>query len=365
MMNIHIVLFDIDGVITNGKLYICDDEEIKTTCIKDLDAIGMLREAGYIVGCISGEDTAFSRKFASMIPLDCVYLGCKDKREALGEISEEFGISFDEVCYIGDGKYDIPVLEQVGLGLCPADAISEAKCVADFVLSRNGGDGCIAECYTLLMKLSNPRSGQCNIIFADGLIRERIAEHRAVVDELVADAGLCHRIGEATEMISESYQNGGSLFLCGNGGSAADAQHLAAEMVGRFYLERPALRAEALTVNTSVLTALSNDYDFNMIFARQLEARARKGDVLIGITTSGASANIQLAFQRAKKMGVQTILMTGAIRNTADVLPYTDCLLDVPSKDTPRIQEMHILIGHIICEAVEKAAVAVIKKETL
>ena len=129
---------------------------------------------------------------------------------------------------------------------------------------------------------------------------------------------------------------------------------MAAELVGRFYLERKALDAEALSVNTSILTSLANDYNYNMIFARQLEAKAKKGDILIGITTSGTSENVLQAFQRAREMNVKTILMTGMISEYLPVLNYTDCLLGVPSKKIPRVQEVHILTGHIICEMVEK-----------
>ena len=140
-----------------------------------------------------------------------------------------------------------------------------------------------------------------------------------------------------------------------NGGSAADAQHLAAELVGRFYLERKAFKAQALTVNTSVLTCLANDYDYDMIFARQLEGAASPGDCLIGFTTSGKSPNVLQAFKTARKMELHTVLMTGEIPNNLDILAYTDCAVRVQSQCTPRIQEMHILLGHILCELVEQA----------
>lgn len=364
MNNIQMLIFDIDGVITDGKRYIGKTDEIKTVSLKDLDALNLLRESGYKIGCISGEDTTFSRNLSQMVILDSVSLGCKRKADAVIEICKNQKIALEELCYIGDGKYDIPVLEMVGLGICPADAIDEVKQVATVVLSCKGGEGCIAECYTLLERRKNltdqPKIAQ---IEAARLVRERVTEHTQVLDALAADNSLIGRVDTAIQIINESYRAGGCLFLCGNGGSAADAQHLAAEMVGRFYLERPALRAEALTVNTSILTALSNDYEFNSVFSRQLEARAKKGDVLIGITTSGTSENILRVFKRAKELDVRTILMTGDIRAEVEILSFTDCLLNVPSRNTPRIQEMHILIGHIICEAVEKAAVAVIKKE--
>lgn len=355
MKNIQMIIFDVDGVITDGKQYIDGQgEETKTISLKDMDALGLLHQAGYKIGCISGEDTAFSRRLSKIAPLDFVKLGCKTKIKAIEEIEKMFRLEACDLCYIGDGKYDIPVMERVGLGICPADAIDEVKHVADVILKRKGGEGCIAECYTLLEKKKIYIGTIAGDAIGNELIRERIEGHRAVFDALAADEELCTRIGVSAGMINNCYQNGGHLFLCGNGGSAADAQHLAAELVGRFYLERRALSAEALSTNTSVLTALANDYDYDMIFARQVEAKASEGDVLIGITTSGTSKNIRQAFQKAKQQGVKTILMTGKISENAEILQDTDCLLAVPSRDTPRIQEMHILMGHIICELVER-----------
>lgn len=160
-------------------------------------------------------------------------------------------------------------------------------------------------------------------------------------------------IEKSAALMVESLRQGGKIHFCGNGGSAADAQHLAAELSGRFYFDRPPLNAEALHCNTSYLTAVGNDYGYDLIFSRLLKGTAKKGDVVVGISTSGNSKNILKAFEVAKEMGVHIIAMTGetggAMKNDADIL------LNVPSKDTPRIQESHIMIGHIICELVESA----------
>ena len=144
--------------------------------------------------------------------------------------------------------------------------------------------------------------------------------------------------------------------MCGNGGSAADAQHIATEFVSRFYHERKALNAEALTVNTSTLTAVGNDYSFDRVFARQVEAKGRQGDILIGISTSGESKNIIEAFEAAKKLNMSTIAFTGNRECTME--HKADMTINIPSEDTPRIQEMHIMTGHIICELVEKELVS-------
>lgn len=356
MSEIKMILFDIDGVITDGKKYENGSgNELKSISLKDLDAFQLLQDAGYKLGCISGEDTAFSRQFAQMKVLDYVKLGFNKKIDALNEIEEASHITANEICYIGDGKYDIPVLQRVGLAVCPGDAIAEVKKVSDICLKKNGGEGCIAELYTLLLKQSERNAfmlTEQNEMWS--VCVQRIEEHRDVIAKIAMDNIYINSIEKAACIIIECYERKGHLFLCGNGGSAADAQHLAAEFVGRFYLERRALNAEALTVNTSVLTSLANDYDYNMIFARQLEANAVEGDVVIGITTSGTSDNILQAFSKAKELKMKTILMTGDISKYAPILGYTDCLLAVPSPNTPRIQEIHILTGHIICEIVEK-----------
>lgn len=164
---------------------------------------------------------------------------------------------------------------------------------------------------------------------------------------------LSEKIAEAAQAVVDSLKGGGKLMLMGNGGSAADSQHLAAELVGRFKQNRKAVPALALTVDTSALTALGNDFGFETVFERQIEALGRKGDVAIGISTSGNSENVVRAVRLANQLGVKTI---GFLGNQGGKL--RDCVnipIVVPSNDTARIQEVHITIGHIICEIVEQA----------
>ena len=151
--------------------------------------------------------------------------------------------------------------------------------------------------------------------------------------------------------ICKAIRRGGKILLFGNGGSAADAQHIAAEFVGRFYLERPAINAVALTTNTSILTAIANDYDFSSVFSRQISSFATEQDIVIGISTSGSAKSVLAGLQEAKRIGACTILLTG--KNGKEGI--ADYVIPVPSQDTPRIQEMHILIGHYWAEYVEKA----------
>jgi D-sedoheptulose 7-phosphate isomerase len=184
------------------------------------------------------------------------------------------------------------------------------------------------------------------------MIAEKIQEAIAVKERLLNDKGFEKKIIDAIELITNAYRNGGKVLFCGNGGSAADAQHLAAELSGKFYLDREPLEAEACHVNTSFLTAVSNDYSFEMAFARYIRSAGKKGDVLVGLSTSGNSQNIIEAFKAGRESDMILIALTG--HSGGKMKDLADCTLNIPSEDTPRIQEAHILIGHIICEMVEK-----------
>lgn len=183
-------------------------------------------------------------------------------------------------------------------------------------------------------------------------IRNMIQDSIAVKQQLLADENILQSVADITAAIVTSLQQSGRLYFCGNGGSAADAQHLAAEFSGRFYKDRRALPAEALHANTSYLTAVANDYGFDLIYARLVEGIVQKGDVLIGFSTSGNSANIVKAFEAARAKGIATVGFTGMTGGLLKSL--SDYLLAVPSADTPRIQESHILLGHIICQLAEE-----------
>lgn len=184
------------------------------------------------------------------------------------------------------------------------------------------------------------------------IIEEYLRESVKLNTEILNDLSLLTIIKEMSLAIIEAYQNKKKLILFGNGGSAADAQHIAAELVNRFELERIALPAIALTTDTSVLTSIANDYDYSKIFARQVEALAEKGDVVIGISTSGASLSVIKGIEVAREKGAKTIGLTG--KNGGKLARTADLVLKVPSNDTPRIQEAHITILHIICYLIEK-----------
>jgi D-sedoheptulose 7-phosphate isomerase len=181
-------------------------------------------------------------------------------------------------------------------------------------------------------------------------IRDIFCESIHVKEELLrTELG---RIVEISELIIESLRKNGKVIIFGNGGSAADSQHIAAELVGRFKKDRTALAAIALTVNTSVLTSLANDYGYEIVFSKQIEALGKKNDVAIGISTSGKAKNVVLGLKQAKRMGIKTVVLTG--KGGSELAKTADLSLLVPSEVTARIQEAHITIGHILCELIEQ-----------
>lgn len=183
-------------------------------------------------------------------------------------------------------------------------------------------------------------------------IKEIISSSIETKQRLLADEKLLKTICDTVEVIVNAFRNGNRVYFCGNGGSAADAQHLAAEFSGRFYKDRKALPAEALHCNTSYLTAVANDYSFDEIYSRLIDGIGETGDLMVGLSTSGNSSNIIRAFETARKKDMITIGFTG--ESGGKMKSLCDHLINIPSTDTPRIQESHIMVGHIICQLVEE-----------
>jgi D-sedoheptulose 7-phosphate isomerase len=182
-------------------------------------------------------------------------------------------------------------------------------------------------------------------------IQQKLQSSIDLKTQLINDKLLLEKVSTVANKIIECYKNKGKVLFCGNGGSAADSQHLAAELSGRFYYDRPPLFSEALHVNTSYLTAVANDYSYNEVYSRLLQAMGNKGDVLIGLSTSGNSGNVVKAFEKANELGMITVGFTG---NTGGKMKeLSQILVNIPSLDTPRIQECHMILGHTLCEIVE------------
>lgn len=184
------------------------------------------------------------------------------------------------------------------------------------------------------------------------VIEKNLATSIGLKQTLLADRPLLDRVNTLAERIVACYKNNGKVLFCGNGGSAADAQHLAAEFSGRYYYDRPPVFAEALHVNTSYLTAVANDYSYEEVYARLVKAMGNKGDILVGLSTSGNSKNVVNALKQARELGMLTVGFTGL--GGGQMKDLCDFVFEIPSTDTPRIQECHMLIGHSVCEMVEQ-----------
>ncbi|WP_446897228.1 SIS domain-containing protein [Clostridium sp. LBM24168] len=344
---IKLIIFDIDGVITDGT-FIVDESgtEQKKINLKDVDAIFELKSRKFILAAITGESSPIINYFKSRFPWDYFYSGEKNKVDCIKEIQSKCKVNTNEICYIGDGKYDVGPLEYVGLAICPLDSIDKVKNVSDIILQSKGGQGCLWELISILESYNDKNSSH-NYFY------KRLEEHEEIFKIMASDMELIDDVMKIGDNIVQLLKNRGQLFFCGNGGSAADAQHIAAEFIGKFYKERKALNAEALTVNTSTLTAIGNDYSYERIFVRQLEAKAKRGDILIGISTSGKSKNVIEALKYAKKIGMITVMLTGNHVNSEELNDIINYIIRIPSNITPRIQEAHIFIGHLIAEYVE------------
>lgn len=343
---IELIVFDIDGVITDGTVIIdSEGREQKQISLKDIDAIFELHRRGYKLAAITGEDTEIVGYFERRFPWEYFYRGNKTKKETMRLIEENTGISREKICYVGDGKYDVEPLTYAGLGLCPANAIDRAKHAADIILQNDGGKGCLWEMVSILEKYND-------VCEPHNYFYQRLEGHEDIFKKMASDRELMDIVMGIAEEVLVLLRREGQVFLCGNGGSAADAQHIATEFISRFYRERPAMNAEALTVNTSTLTAIGNDYSYERVFARQLEAKARPGDLLIGISTSGRSKNVLEALRYAKRQGIKTVMLMGE-HQVPELEELCDYIVKVPSKVTPRVQEAHIFIGHTIAEYVE------------
>lgn len=180
-------------------------------------------------------------------------------------------------------------------------------------------------------------------------LAQAVAEANRLKNQLVAEQA--DQVAAAARLLADTLQRGGKILLFGNGGSAADAQHLAAEFVNRFQIERPPLAALALTTDTSILTSIANDYDFQEVFAKQVRALGREGDAALGLSTSGRSPNVVLGLEAAQEMGLATLALSGG--DGGPVAAAAQLAIVVPSRNTPRIQEVHITLGHILCDLVD------------
>ena len=350
--DIRVLALDIDGVLTDGTGTLnpieCHEPRFD---FHDLDAAAAIRRSGVTLALVTGEDTDLVDRIANRFGVDHVVRGAKDKVLALEALSKELDIPLAAFCYIGDSDRDAPALSCVGLGLTPANATPKAKAGAHQLLSRAGGAGAVAEAVALLGKLK-----------AD---TETVSRYGESIRRIVTDSVTAHQelqngsmttLAQVTHAFVTAIRMGHKILLFGNGGSAADAQHVAAELVGRFAQDSQPWAAIALTTDTSVLTCVGNDWEYAEIFSRQVRALARPGDVVVGISTSGRSPNVLRGLEAGRNIGALTIGFTGA--KGGPIVKYAQLCFCAPAESTPRIQELHLLAWHSICEMVERTLLA-------
>ena len=350
MKDVSLVVFDFDGVMTDNRVRVHQSGDEAVWCHRG-DGLGIqrLKEAGLDVIVLSTETNSVVAARCRKLKIEAIH-GCDDKRSALQEFARSRNLTPEQIAYVGNDVNDLACMKWVGWPIAVADAVPDVRAVAKWVTRLPGGRGAVREVADRLA------AARLNTDPAIDWARQSVWQSLEVKQAIAGSEQLLGQIVRVARTMEAVLKAGGRIFFFGNGGSAADAQHMAAELVGRFAIERRALPAMALTVNTSVLTAIGNDYSYELVFARQLEGQARAGDMAIGITTSGNSANVVRAMESARQMDLRTIALTGdrggRIRTMVD-----ECVC-VPSNNTQRVQEAHILIGHMLCEYAERALFA-------
>lgn len=347
------LVFDIDGVLTSGSIIVDGSERIqKSLNMKDIDAIYELSRMGCHIIAMTAEKDSITEWISNRFPWDAFYDGVKDKKEKLSNLINKNQIAKENVFYVGDGKKDISAFELAGTTICPADAISDIRDKADYRLKGNAGSGVLWDLIEVVSLRQNQNDSNTLHIQASAAKKmwlHNLEEHNRVIARM-DNSDIVEQIVKAADSISSALKNGKKIVLFGNGGSAADAQHIAAEFVGKYKVNRDSLNAIALTTNSSVITAIANDFDYAHIFTRQVSAVVNQGDVVIGISTSGQSENVINGIKEARKRGAFTIMLTGGIAKTS----IADLIVSVPTLQTPNIQEMHILIGHFWADYAER-----------
>lgn len=349
---LDLIVYDFDGVMTDNRVYVLQDGGEAVVCNRgDGLAVDMIRSAGIPQLILSTETNTVVRTRAEKLKLGVIH-ACADKAQALTEYCLQHGYDLARVLYIGNDLNDIGAMRLTGYPVSPADGHPAVRAVARRVTSAAGGEGVIRE---LADWLFAPAARTAEAVEKDTMqmieqIRDELSESVRLREALLRDEALLERLCALSRTIATALRAGNKIIFAGNGGSYADAQHLAAEFVGRFMRERAPLAAVCLGTNGSTLTAVGNDYRFEEVFARELRAIAGKGDVFIPISTSGNSGNLIQAMDAAREIGVDVYALVGKGGGRMSQLAPS---FVVPSSHTARIQEIHITLGHLVCGLVD------------
>ena len=349
--DLRVLALDIDGVLTDGTAALSDrGDEQKRFSFHDLDAVTQAMRSGLQVVLVTAEENPAVENIARRFGVEQVVQGAKDKVLALNALSDRLGIPLSAFCYVGDGDRDAPALLQVGLGLAPANATPAARAAAHRLLSRSGGAGAAAEAVELILSLQTDREHAATLEKEmSQIVTDSIAAHKRLSEESLPI------LVQVAQIFIRAIRTGHKILLFGNGGSAAEAQHVAGEIIGRFAQESSPWPALALTTDTSVITAIANDWEYAEVFARQVRGLARSGDVVVGISTSGHSQNVLRGLDAGRQCGATTISFSGA--NGGGMADHSDICFLAPATATPRIQELSLLAWHSVCELVERELV--------
>jgi D-sedoheptulose 7-phosphate isomerase len=359
--SLSLLVYDFDGVMTNNSVSVDREGHEFVTCTR-ADGLGVdrIRSLGIPQIILSTETNPVVRARADKLKLP-VLQGVADKAEVLADFSLRQGCDPKKILYVGNDVNDLAAMESVGYRVCPADAHPSIRAVCHLITRAKGGEGVIRELSDWLVR-PLPVEGNYREGTAPGLnaVRDQLAEGIRLRQTVLGDELLLQRIHWLAQAVFDSLSIGGKVIFAGNGGSFADAQHLAAEFVGRFIADREPLSAACLGTNGSLTTAISNDYRFEDVFAREFKALVRPGDVFIAISTSGESGNLVQAVELAEQMGITVF---GLLGKTGGQIARLVPSIVVPHTHTGHIQEMHITIGHIVCELVDRRLQGILSGE--
>ena len=350
--SLDLIVYDFDGVMTDNRVYVMQDGQEAVVCNRaDGLAVDMIRAAGIPQLILSTEANAVVRMRAEKLKLGVIN-ACADKAQALSEYCTQHSYDLARVLYVGNDLNDIAAMRLAGYSVSPADGHPAIRAIAGRVTNAAGGAGVIRELADWLLTPAPATTAPATKDHMQmlGQIREELTESVRLREALLRDDALLERLCALAGSIANALRAGNKIIFAGNGGSFADAQHLAAEFVGRFMRERAPLAAVCLGTNGSTITAVGNDYRFEEIFARELRAVGSKGDVFIPISTSGNSGNLIQAIEAARELGMEVYALVGKGGGRMSALAPS---FIVPSSHTARIQEIHITLGHIVCGLVD------------
>lgn len=351
---LDLLVYDFDGVMTDNRVLVDHLGGESVACTR-ADGLGVdiIRSLGLPQVILSTETNPVVRARAEKLKLP-VLQGLADKRQALVDYCLAQGHALGRVLYAGNDVNDLAAMQMVGYPVCPADAHPSIRNLAYWVVSARGGEGVIREIADRLVDSDTECSdstGGASELSDMASIRSQLEDSILLRKAILADSDLLGRIGHLAQAIGNSLRRRRKVIFAGNGGSFADAQHLAAEFVGRFMMEREPLSAVCLGTNSSLSTAVGNDYRFDDIFMRELKALGAAGDVFVVLSTSGQSRNLVNAVELAVRLGIETYGLLG--KGGGPIARMVPSIV-VPSNHTARIQELHITVGHLVCDLVDR-----------